>query len=118
MFLTHSCGDMGELTYGLQIVAAVKDDQLVGEIIKRLRLHSKTTQEHYPFVGRITDLMASGKVFEDLGVAQISSEIDHAMIFGSMGMLHDTKEVLEGFGLVEGSNNRPKTFVVERAFVG
>jgi hypothetical protein len=26
--------------------------------------------------------------------------------------------VLEGFGLVEGSNNRPKTFVVERAFVG
>jgi ferredoxin--NADP+ reductase len=35
-----------------------------------------------------------------------------------MGMLHDTKEVLEGFGLVEGSNNRPKTFVVERAFVG
>ena len=53
-------------------------------------------------MGRITDLMASGKVFEDLGVAQISSEIDNAMIFGSMGMLHDTKEVLEGFGLVEG----------------
>jgi ferredoxin--NADP+ reductase len=43
-------------------------------------------------MGRITDLMASGKVFEDLGVAQISSEIDHAMIFGSMGMLHDTKK--------------------------
>ena len=77
MFLTHSCGDMGELTCGLQIVAAVKDDQLVGEIIKRLRLHSKTTQEHYPFMGRITDLMTSGKVFEDLGVAQISSKICH-----------------------------------------
>ena len=69
-------------------------------------------------MGRITDLMTSGKVFEDLGVAQISSEIDRAMIFGSMGMLHDAKEVLEGFGLVEGSNNRPKTFVGERAFVG
>ena len=109
---------MGELTYGLQIVAAVKDDQLVGEMIKRLGLHSKTTREHYPFMGQITDLMTSGKVFEDLGVALISSEIDHAMIFGSMGMLHDTKEVLEGIGLVEGSNNRPKTFVVERAFVG
>jgi len=24
---------------------------------------------------------------------------------------------LEGFGLVEGSNSRPSTFVVERAFV-
>ena len=118
MFLKHSCEDMGELTCGLQIVAAVKDDQLVGEIIKRLRLHRKTTQEHYPFMGRITDLMTSGKVFEDLGVAHISLEIDYAMIFESMGMLYDTKEVLEGFGLVEGSNNRPKTLVVERAFVG
>lgn len=109
---------MGELTYGLQIVAAVKDDQLVGEMIKGLRLHSKTTREHYPFVGRITDLMTSGKVFEDLGVAQIPLEINHAMIFESMGMLYATKEVLEGFGLVEGSNNRPKTLVVERAFAG
>lgn len=118
MFLTHTCGDMGELTYGLQIVAAVKDDQLVGEMIKGLRLHSKTTREHYPFMGRITDLMTSGKVFEDLGVAHISLEIDYAMIFESMGMLYDTKEVLEGFGLVEGSNNRPKTLVVERAFAG
>jgi ferredoxin--NADP+ reductase len=40
-------------------------------------LHRKTTQEHYPFMGRITDLMTSGKVFEDLGVAQISSKICH-----------------------------------------
>lgn len=118
MFLTRTCRDIGELTNGLQIVAAVKNDPLVVEMIKGLRLHSKTTREQYPFMGRITDLMTSGKVFEDLGVAQISSEIDRAMIFGSMGMLYDTKEVLEGFGLVEGSNNRPKTFVVERAFVG
>ena len=106
------------MTYGLQIVAAVKDDQLVGEMIKGLRLHSKTTRKHYPFMGRITDLMTSGKVFEDSGVAHISLEIDYAMIFESMGMLYDTKEVLEGFGLVEGSNNRPKTLVVERAFAG
>jgi|TARA_B110000259_G_scaffold69094_1_gene81404 ferredoxin--NADP+ reductase len=40
------------------------------------------------------------------------------MICGSMEMLQDTKAALEGFGLVEGANNRPDTFVVERAFVG
>jgi len=39
------------------------------------------------------------------------------MICGSMDMLKDIKTLLEGFGLSEGSNNRPDTFVVERAFV-
>jgi len=40
------------------------------------------------------------------------------MICGSMAMLKDTKAMLESFGLVEGANNAPATFVVERAFVG
>ena len=61
--------------------------------------------------------MASGKVFDDLGVPPISPETDRGMICGSMEMLRDTKAALEGFGLVEGSNSRPNTFVVERAFV-
>ena len=81
------------------------------------RTDSTTTREDNPFQGRITDLMSSGKVFTDLGVPPISAEIDRGMICGSMAMLHDTKAALIGFGLVEGSNNRPDTFVVERAFV-
>jgi ferredoxin--NADP+ reductase len=39
------------------------------------------------------------------------------MICGSMEMLRDTKKLLEEFGLEEGANNNPATFVVERAFV-
>jgi ferredoxin--NADP+ reductase len=117
VILTHTCRDVGELTYGQELVAAVKDDPLCGEFAQGLRLYSTTTREDYPFQGRITDLMASGKVFHDLGVSPISAEIDRGMICGSMAMLHDTKAALEGFGLVEGANNRPDTFVVERAFV-
>ena len=103
--------------YGQKLVSAVRDDPLVGEFAQGLRLYCTTTREDYPFRGRITDLMASGKVFDDLGVPPISSETDRGMICGSMEMLRDTKAVLEGFGLVEGSNSRPSTFVVERAFV-
>lgn len=117
VILTHTCREVGELTYGQELVAAVKDDPLCGEFAKGLRLYSTTTREDYPFQGRITDLMASGKLFDDLGVDPISPEIDRGMICGSMAMLHDTKSALEGFGLVEGANNRPDTFVVERAFV-
>jgi ferredoxin--NADP+ reductase len=76
------------------------------------RTDSTTTREDNPFQGRITDLMSSGKVFTDLGVPPISVEIDRGMICGSMAILHDTKAALIGFGLVEGSNSRPDTFIV------
>ena len=39
------------------------------------------------------------------------------MICGSMAMLRDTRDMLEGYGLIEGSNAQPGSFVVERAFV-
>lgn len=117
VILTHTCRDVNELTYGQELVAAVKDDPLCGEFAQGLRLYSTTTREAYPFQGRITDLMASGKVFTDLDVPPITPEFDRGMICGSMAMLRDTKSTLEGFGLVEGANNRPDTFVVERAFV-
>ena len=68
-------------------------------------------------MGRITDLMANGKLFKDLGVPPITPDDDRGMICGSMAMLRDTKSALEGFGLVEGANNKPATCVVERAFV-
>lgn len=117
VILTHTCRDVAELTYGQELIASLKDDPLCGEFAQGLRLYSTTTREDYPFQGRITDLMESGKVFSDLGVPPISADVDRGMICGSMAMLHDTKAALEGFGLVEGSNNRPDTFVVERAFV-
>lgn len=39
------------------------------------------------------------------------------MICGSMAMLKDTAALLEKAGLEEGANNKPATYVVERAFV-
>jgi ferredoxin--NADP+ reductase len=69
-------------------------------------------------MGRQTDLMESGRMFADLGLPPIDPATDRGMICGSMEMLRDTKAALEGFGLEEGANNKPATFVVERAFVG
>lgn len=118
VILTHTCREVSELTYGQELVAATLADPLVGEFAAgRLRLYSTVTREDYPFRGRITDLMASGKAFADLGVPPIAPESDRGMICGSMAMLRDTKAALEGFGLEEGANSAPGTFVVERAFV-
>lgn len=115
--LTHTCREVAELRYGQDLVASLKDDPLIGEFADRLRHYCTITREDYPVQGRITDLMRSGKVFDDLGVPPISPETDRGMICGSMAMLNETKEILQGFGLEEGANNKPATFVVERAFV-
>lgn len=117
VILTHTCRTVAELEYGKELVAQIKDDPLVGEFAGGLRHYCTVTREDYPFKGRITDLMASGKLFGDLGVPAITPEFDRGMICGSMEMIKDTKEQLEKFGLSEGANNRPDTFVVERAFV-
>ncbi|PCI87430.1 MAG: ferredoxin--NADP(+) reductase [Hyphomicrobiales bacterium] len=119
VILTHTCRDVAELKYGQELVANIKDDPLLGDFVgDRLRLYSTITREDYEFKGRITDLLTSGKIFKDLGVEPINPETDRGMICGSMDMIKDTKAVLESFGLVEGANNNPQTFVVERAFVG
>ena len=119
VILVQTCREVGELTYISRLVENLLDDPLIGEMaVGRLKLYTTTTREPSPHMGRVTDLMRSGKLFEDLGVPKIDPATDRAMICGSMAMLNETKAILEEFGLVEGANNAPATFVVERAFVG
>jgi len=119
VILTHTCREICELTYGQDLVAQIMDDPLVGVIARnKLRHYCSITREDYKYMGRITDLMTSGKMFTDLGLPPIDPKDDRGMICGSIAMLNDTKSTLETFGLVEGANNNPATFVVERAFVG
>jgi len=118
VILTHTCREIAELKYGEELFELCKTDPLIGEFAaEKLVLYNSVTREEFPRMGRITDLMTSGKLFKDLGVPPINPEADRGMICGSMAMLNDTKKVLEDFGLEEGSNARPSTFVVERAFV-
>jgi ferredoxin/flavodoxin---NADP+ reductase len=119
VIVVQTCREVAELTYISDLVANVLQDPLVGEMVAgRLRLYTTTTRQEFERMGRVTDLMRSGKLFADLGVPPINPEVDRAMICGSMAMINETKSILEGFGLIEGANNAPASFVVERAFVG
>ena len=119
VILTHTCRKVAELKYGEDLIGTVLEDELTGGFARgKLRHYTTVTREDHPRTGRITDLIDSGRLFADLGVPPLDPETDRAMICGSMDMLRDTKALLEGFGLKEGANNNPATFVVERAFVG
>ncbi|MER9457254.1 ferredoxin--NADP reductase [Mesorhizobium sp. M0478] len=119
VILTHTCRDNAELTYGQELVAALENDPLIGELTGgRVTLYNSTTREESARMGRITALIGSGKFYADLGIEKLNPETDRIMICGSMHMLKDVKEMAESLGFHEGSLSHPSTFVVERAFVG
>jgi ferredoxin--NADP+ reductase len=119
MILTHTCRDVAELTYGQELVAALENDPLIGELTGgRVTLYNSTTRENSERMGRITALIGSGKFYTDLGIDKLDPETDRIMICGSMHMLKDVKELAENLGFHEGSLHHPSSFVVERAFVG
>ena len=119
VILTHTCRNIAELQYGFDLVNEIRNDEILSEIVGgKLKHYATVTREDYPFQGRITDLIANGKLFTDLGVPPLNPEVDRGMICGSSAMLKDTKEALEAAGLNEGANNKPAEFVIERAFVG
>ena len=75
------------------------------------------TREPYVHQGRITDLIASGRLFQDLGLPSFNPQDDRVMLCGSPQMLKDLKIMLEERGFTEGNTTTPGDFVVERAFV-
>jgi ferredoxin/flavodoxin---NADP+ reductase len=96
----------------------VRDPETFEMTEGRVTLYSTTTREITPRMGRITRLIESGRFYEDLAIAPLDPETDRIMICGSMHMLNDVKELVEKLGFEEGSNSKPSSFVVERAFVG
>ena len=119
VIITHTCRDVAELEFGRRMIEDLKADPLMDELIgaenlAKLRYYPTTTREESPKMGRITTLLQDGTVFADLGIEGISPETDRAMVCGSLGFNMDIKDILEGYGLVEGANSDPQHYVVER----
>jgi ferredoxin--NADP+ reductase len=118
VILTHTTRTLAELHYGEELVEAIKTDEILSEIVgDKLLYHGSATREGEHKGERITTLLETGKLFTDLGLPPIDPAVDRAMICGSMEMLKDTAALCERFGLEEGANSKPGTYVVERAFV-
>ena len=116
--LVHGCRQAAELAYGDLIAEQLPNDELVGEMIREGLIYYPTvTREPFRNTGRITTLMTSGKLFEDIGLPPMSPERDRFMICGGPGILADARKLLIDGGYVEGNHGEPGHFVIEKAFV-
>jgi len=118
VILVHGVREVAELAYHDYINELLPDHELLAEIIGgKLAYYPTVTREPFPTRGRITDLITSGKLLDDLAVPPLDRADDRVMICGSPAMLRDLKAMLEQRAFKEGNTSTPGDFVIERAFV-
>ncbi|TGG96017.1 ferredoxin--NADP reductase [Natronospirillum operosum] len=119
VILVHGVRHVSELAYQQEIREDLPNNEFFGDMISdKLLYYPTVTREPYENQGRITDLMTSGRLFDDLGVPAPTIEDDRFMICGSPAMLKDTTGILKDWGFKETRHGNLGQFVIERAFVG
>lgn len=118
MIVTHTVRNVADLNYAELFEKELREDEILSEVIgDKLRYYPTVTREPFRTQGRITDLITSGKIFEDLGVPPLDPAVDRLMLCGGPSVLADLKTLLVERGYVEGSLAAPGDFVLEKAFV-
>lgn len=116
--LVHGCRRIAELAYMETITEQLPNDPLIGELVRdKLIYYPTVTREPFRHNGRITALIETGKLFEDIGLPSLDAERDRVMLCGSPHMLADLQTVLAERSFNEGSHSEPGHFVIEKAFV-
>ena len=117
VILVHGVRQKEELAYHDLLVDHLPNHEFLGELVtSKLRYYPTVTRESYRNMGRVTELIESGKLFEDLEVPPLDPAADRVMICGNPAMLRELKHMLEARGFKEGNTSTPGDFVIERAF--
>jgi ferredoxin/flavodoxin---NADP+ reductase len=116
--LVHGCRQVSELAYGEELVAKLRDDELFGPLLsEKLIYYPTVTREPFRNRGRITDLITSEHLFNDIGQWPLDIANDRIMMCGSPAMLEELRQMFDARGFVEGSHSEPGHYVIEKAFV-
>jgi ferredoxin--NADP+ reductase len=116
--LVHGCRQIAELAYERMITEELPQHEFLGEMVSEQLIYYPTvTREPFRNRGRLTDLITSGKLFDDIGLDSLSAEQDRVMMCGSPSMLKDLVEIVRERGFHEGNHSKPGEYVIEKAFV-
>jgi ferredoxin--NADP+ reductase len=114
----HGCRQVSELAYGEEVVKNLQSDELFGPLLaEKLVYYPTVTREPFRNRGRITDLITSEQLFNDIGQEPLNIEGDRIMMCGSPAMLEELRQMFVARDFVEGNHSEPGHFVIEKAFV-
>jgi ferredoxin--NADP+ reductase len=117
VIVVHGVREVKELAYRKFLTETLLEHEFLGDMAKQqLRYYPTVTREAFEHQGRITDLIESGKLFQDLGTPALDPAVDRVMICGSPAVLRDLKSMFEQRQFKEGNTSIPGDFVIERAF--
>jgi len=119
VILVHGVRWVSELAYADFLQEELPGNEFFGDVVRdKLVYYPTVTREEFRNRGRITDLIESGKLCQDIGLPALNPETDRAMLCGSPHMLADVSALLDGLGFkVSPGTGQPGDYVVERAFV-
>ncbi len=119
VILCHGVRYVDELAYRDFISDYLPNDEHLGDLIRdKLVYYPAVTRERFQNEGRLTDLIRSGKLFEDLDMAPLDPAHDRAMVCGSPTVLAAVRELLDEYGFeISPRIGEPGDYVIERAFV-
>src|SRR3954469_16842777 len=76
VIVTHTVREVADLNYRELLETELPNDEILGELIApKLRYYPTVTREDFKTKGRITNLIASGQLFADLGVPELDPAV-------------------------------------------
>ena len=118
VILTHGVRYKSELAYADYIENELPENEYFGDVIREKLLYYPTvTREEFRNQGRLTQLMTSGKLTQDLGIEDLNLENDRFMICGSPAMLQEFCDILDDMGYIGADKGNQGHYVIEKAFV-
>ena len=119
VILVHGVRKINDLAYKDFIENDLPNNEFFGEEIRNQLIYYPTvTRESFKNEGRLTDLVKSGKLFDDIGLSKMNPIDDRAMICGGPEMLKDTQDLLDSMDFkVSPRIGEPGDYVIEHAFV-
>ncbi len=116
--LVHGVRWVSELAYRDFIREELTENEFFGELVRdKLIYYPTVTREEFDNQGRITTLIESGKLCDDIGLPHLNADTDRVMICGSQAMLKELCDMLDQRGFaISPRIGDPGDYVIERAF--
>lgn len=118
IILTHGVRFEKDLAYRDFIENELPNNEFFGDLVREKLIYYPTvTREPFRNQGRLTDLLNSGELAQQLNLPPINVQRDRFMLCGSPSMLKDTGRILHERGFSEVRHGDAGHYVIERAFV-